>query len=76
MAQETKRCVQQQNNETDRVATAISEITATVQKVSNHVTQAELAASEANNQTQAVKKLSPVLIIWKRQREKVTMFQN
>ena len=47
IANETRTGVVEQHSETDQVATAINEMTATVQEVSNHATQAANAAGVA-----------------------------
>ncbi|SFB82583.1 methyl-accepting chemotaxis sensory transducer with Cache sensor [Marinospirillum celere] len=52
VTQQSSQTVQQQSQETDQVATAMNEMTATVQEVANNATSAASAASQANNQTQ------------------------
>ncbi|MDR9469125.1 methyl-accepting chemotaxis protein [Marinospirillum sp.] len=52
VTQQSAQTVQQQSQETDQVATAMNEMTATVQEVASNATSAASAASEANHQTQ------------------------
>ncbi|WP_114416357.1 methyl-accepting chemotaxis protein [Marinospirillum perlucidum] len=52
VTQQSARTVQQQSQETDQVATAMNEMTATVQEVASNATSAASAASQANHQTQ------------------------
>jgi len=52
VTQQSAQTVQQQSRETDQVATAMNEMTATVQEVASNATSAASAASEANRQTQ------------------------
>lgn len=51
VTRETTDAVSRQRSETDQVATAMNEMTATVQEVSSNATNAATAAGEANEQT-------------------------
>jgi len=55
VTQETNKGVQQQQSETEQVATAMNEMTATVQGVAHHATEASGAAKSADDEAHAGK---------------------